>query len=139
MGYRGAYTNLTARLINFYNTNDPVLDIWINDQGAAKPNLPSTDYHYNGSIVTYEPPFGSSYTVTDPQESRAFASRSRTLPIGQSPPETGHGVITSGIDLHTRFRFDKAFPDDHSAQWAWPIQTAWPYFQQVLIQIQHPQ
>jgi hypothetical protein len=140
MGYHGVYTNFsgqfTGQIVNFYNTNDPVLDDWVTAQGFAKPNTPNTDYHYNGTIGTYEPPFGSIYTVTDPQESRACVSRSRTLPIGQSGPETAHGVIQSGVDLHVRFGFNKAFPDDHSAQWTWPIQTTRPYFQQVLTSCQ---
>jgi pimeloyl-ACP methyl ester carboxylesterase len=136
LGYRGIYTNLTGRILNFYNTNDPVLAIWINDQGAAKPNVPATDYRYDGTNGIYDPPFGSSYIVTDPQESRAFVSRSRTESIGRSPPESGHGAIQSGIDLKARFGFDNASSDDHSAQWAWPIQTARPYFLQVLISCQ---
>jgi hypothetical protein len=135
MGYRGIYTNMSGRIVNFYNTNDPVLAVWISDQGSAKPNV-SSDYHYNGTTVTYQPTFGSSYTVTDPQESRAFASRSRTLPVGQSPSESAHGVIQSGIDLKGRYGFNNTFPDDHSAQWAWPIQMTRPYFQQVLTKCQ---
>jgi hypothetical protein len=138
MGYRGVYTNanFAGNIVNFYNTNDPVLAFWQSDQGAAKPNVPISDYHYDGMTVTYEPPFGSSYTVTDSEESRAYASRSRTLSIGQSPPESGHGVIQLGIDLTAQFGFNKAFPDDHSAQWTWPIQTTLPYYQLILLQIQ---
>lgn len=132
MGYRGAYTNMTGRIVNFYNVEDPVLDQWINNHGGAKPNVPATPYRYDGTNDTYEPTFGSSYIVTDPQESRAFVSRSRTLPIGQSGPETSYGVIQSGVNLNSRFGFDDVFPDDHSAQWVWPIQTTRPYFQEVL-------
>jgi hypothetical protein len=70
--------------------------------------------------------------ITDPQEARSMISRSRTLSIGQSGPASAHGVIQSAVDLNAQFGFDKAFPDDHSAQWTWPIQTTLPYFQQVL-------
>jgi hypothetical protein len=135
MGYRGVYTNMTGRIVNFYNPNDPVLSICISDQGAAKPNLPSTDYMYDGTNGWYQELF-SKILVTDPQESRAYISRSRTLSIGQSGPESGHGVIQSAVNLNTHYGFNDAFPDDHSAQWAWPIQTTRPYFRQVLISCQ---
>jgi hypothetical protein len=61
-------------------------------------------------------------------------SRSRTLSIGQQGPLPGHtrqGVIGAAVDLYVRFGFYNAFPD-HSAQWNWPIQTARPYFQELL-------
>ena len=91
----------------------------------------------DGTDILHKTPYiTGDYTVTDPQESRAMVSRSRTRPIGQSPPESGHGVIQSGIDLHVRYGFDKAFPDDHSAQWTRPIQKTLLYYNQILIQIQ---
>jgi hypothetical protein len=143
MGYRGAYTNMTGRIVNFFNTNDPVLKIWMLDQGAGKPDgylmhwletiPPISYYNSDGTNGWFNAAFvAGSYTVTDPQESRAFVSRSRTLPIGQSPPESGHGVIQSGVDLNGHYGLNNVFPDDHSAQWAWPIQRTLPYFQQVL-------
>jgi len=131
MGYRGVYTNLTGRIVNFYNSQDPVLDLWVNDQGAAKPNLPSTPYTYDGTNAWYNTLI-SKRLVTNPHESRAYVSRSRTLPIGQSGPASGHGVIQSAVDLNAQFGFGHSFPDDHSAQWVWSIQTTRPYFQQVL-------
>lgn len=143
MGYRGIYTNFTGRIVNFYNPSDPVLAYWVTDQAAAKPDgylknlLIPTPYctfdgtngwHYNLTL--------SSYLVTDPQESRAMISRSRTLPIGQSGPASAHGVMQSAVDLNARYGFGRSFPDDHSAQWAWPIQTTRPYFQQALTSCQ---
>ena len=148
MGYHGVYTNMPGRIVNFYNTNDPVLEIWMADQGPGKPDgyldhllhsegIPVSYYDYDGVDSWYNAALIiGSHMVTDPQESRAMVSRSRTRPIGQSPPESGHGVIQSGVDLHTRYGFNKAFPDDHSAQWTWPIQTTRPYFQQVLTSCQ---
>ncbi len=137
MGYRGIYTNanFTGNIVNFYNYYDPVLNFWIADQLELKPNnylFNGGDYFYDGTnswrILEGAPP----RLVTDPQESRSMVSRSRTLPIGQSGPTTQHGVVKSGIDLNAAYGFYKAFPDDHSAQWVWPIQTTRPYFQQVL-------
>jgi len=135
MGYRGIYTNLTGRIVNFYNTNDSVLAIWINNQGGWKPNLPSTPYTYDGTNGWYDVIFGK-YMVTDPQESRAYVSRSRTESVGRTGPESPHGVIKSAIDLKARFGFDDSFPDGHSAQWAWPIQRCRLYYLQVLDSIQ---
>src|SRR6185369_15681863 len=142
MGYDGVYASFSGRIINFYNYYDPVLDLWIIDQELAKPDGYLTHslggsqpfYTYNGVNSTH---YGGliSYTVTDSQESRAMVSRSLTLPVGQSEPETSHGVIQAGIDLHARYQFNDSFPDDHSAQWVRPIQSTLPYYQQVLTQI----
>ena len=129
MGYRGIYTNLTGRIVNFYNPNDPVLAIWNQDQINVKP---STYYSFDGTNCWYTDFFFISHLVTDPQEARAMVSRSRTLSIGQSGPESGHGVIQSAVDLNAQFGFNKAFPDDHSAQWTWPIQKCWGYYDQIL-------
>ena len=138
MGYLGIYTNLTGNIVNFYNPNDPVLDWWVTDQKNLKPSiyLDTSYYFYDGTNSYYDPFIGFNYLVTDPEESRAEVSRSRTLPIGQSGPASAHGVIQSAVDLHASFGFDKAFPDDHSAQWTWPIQTSYLYYKQILLQIQ---
>ena len=133
MGYHGVYTNMTGNIVNFYNTNDPVTAVWVIDQGKLKPdgyakyllweNGPQLSpappwYQYDGSNSWYYVTAGIvGYMVTDPEESRAFVSASRTQPIGRSPPETGHGVITSGVDLTAHYGFGSSFPDDHSAQW----------------------
>jgi len=134
MGYRGIYTNLPGRIVNFYNPNDPVLDYWVTDQKRLKPTsyFSTGHYYYDGMNSYFYPTLADPYLVTDPEESRAEVSRSRTLSIGQSGPASAHGVIKSAVDLHASYGFDKAFPDDHSAQWTWPIQTTRPYFQQVL-------
>ncbi|MGO8766905.1 MAG: hypothetical protein ACLQSR_17445, partial [Limisphaerales bacterium] len=92
---------------------------------------------YDGINGWYNTPIGSgNYMVTDPEESRAMVARSLTLPIGQSPPESAHGVINSGVDLKADFGFNNAFPADHSAEWTWPIQTTLPYYRQILVEIQ---
>jgi Alpha/beta hydrolase of unknown function (DUF900) len=150
MGYQGVYTNMTGNIVNFYNPLDPVLDWWVTDQAGGKPDgyakhqlelipplIPVSPYYsYDGTNGWYNTPVGSgTYQITDSQESRAMVSRSLTLPIGQSGPETAHGVIKSGIDLHANFNFSNASFADHSAEWAWPIQTTLSYYQQVLLQI----
>jgi hypothetical protein len=142
MGYRGVYTNFTGRIVNFYNQYDPVLDWWVKDQAAGKPNgylenilNPLVAYYSYDGVNGWHNSTFSSYMVTDPQESRAMISRSLTLPVGQSGPESSHGVIQSAVDLHKHFNFSNTSFDDHSAQWAWPIQTTLPYYNQVLLQI----
>ena len=147
MGYHGIYTNFTGNIVNFYNTNDPVLKWWLTDQEAGKPDgytehllelipplLPVSSYYtYDGANGWYDTALGfGSYQVTDPQESRAMLSRSRTDAIGQSGPPSAHGVIQSAVDLYANFGFYNAFPDDHSAQWTWPIQTTGGYYLQIL-------
>ena len=116
MGYHGIYTNFTGRIVSFFNTNDPVLAFWNLDQKLNKPEgaaYYSQTYSYDGTngwhFVEGMPPL----LVTDPQESRAMISRSRTLSIGQQGPLPGHisqGVIDSALDLHAQFGFDKTFP-----------------------------
>ena len=134
MGYHGVYTNFTGRIVNFYNYYDPVLNVWIADQLEMKPNnfLFGADYFFDGTnswhVIEGRPPL----LVTDPQQARSMVSRSRTLPIGQSGPASGHGVINSAVDLNAQYGFYNAFPDDHSAQWTRPIQTAWGYYDSVL-------
>jgi len=146
MGYHGIYTNFTGQIVNFYNPNDPVLACWVADQAAGKPDgyakhatTPLASYYTYDGANGWENGifFGvfSSYLVTDPQESRAYISRSLTDSIGQSGPASAHGVIQSAVNLNANFGFNKAFPGDHSAQWVWPIQTCLPYYNQILVQI----
>jgi hypothetical protein len=129
MGYQGVYTNsnFSGKIVNFYNTNDPVLAVWIVDQVDLKP---SGGYFYDGVNCRYT--ISTNTIVTDFQETRSMVSRSRSLSVGQSSPESPHGVITSAVDLNTRYGFNNAFPADHSAQWTWPIQTTRPYYLQIL-------
>lgn len=140
MGYQGVYTNLSAtggNIVNFYNPNDGVLKIWITDQEDLKPSVyfDLASYYYDGTNSYYDPLIGSTYLVTDPEESRAEVSRSLTLSIGQSGPASAHGVVTSAVNLNSQFGFNDSIAE-HSAQWTWPIQTTLPYYKQVLLQIQ---
>src|SRR5207245_2658730 len=93
---------------------------------------PTPFYTYDGTNGWHFNLTFSSYLVTDPQESRAFISRSRTQPVGRSGPTAAHGVIESAVDLNAHFGFYNAFPGDHSAQWVWPIQTSLLYYYSVL-------
>jgi hypothetical protein len=127
MGYHGVYTNLTGNIVSFYNSADKVLGYWLDAQELFKP---SVSYSYNGTNSIYAPVFSSIYIVTDPQESRANVSRSRTLPIGAQTDV--QGVISSTIDLNAQFGFNGSTTDEHSAQWTRPIQTSRPYYQQIL-------
>jgi hypothetical protein len=140
MGYHGIYTNLTGRIVNFYNEEDFALVTgttlfglfpvnWIQNQKLDKPSL---FYSYDGTHSIYMSLI-SSYLVTDTQECRANVSRSRTDAVG-STAGLG-GAIQNSIDLHAQFGFSDLL-DEHSAQWTRPIQTSLPYYQQILIQIQ---
>lgn len=125
MGYHGAYTNLTGRILNLYNPQDGVLAIWEINQKQFKPSF---GYVFNGTSSTN---LVGNYLVTDPQESRAMVARSRTLSIGQSGPASQHGVIQSAVDLHAEFDFSDTTAE-HSAQWTRPIHTSRPYYLQIL-------
>jgi hypothetical protein len=135
MGYHGVYTNsnFAGRVVNFYNPQDGVLDIWVQDQKLLKPSFyfSTAYYNYDGANSYFNPAIQARYLVADPDESRADVSRSHTLPIGQSGPELPHGVITSAVNLNTQFGFNSQI-DEHSAQWARPIQTSRPYYIQIL-------
>ena len=126
--------NFTGRIVNFYNPLDKVLDYWVTDQELLKPSyyFNTSYYYYDGVNSYYDPLIATHYLVTDPEESRADVSRSRTLPIGQSGPASAHGVIKSAVNLNAQFGFNGDTFDEHSAQWTRPIQTSRPYFQQVL-------
>jgi hypothetical protein len=131
MGYYGIYTNLTGRMVNYYNTNDDLLDKWTSDQKYTKP--PSGFYLYDGTNSWNE--FNDiDYLVTDPQESRAMVSRSRSLAIGNIGPtagQTGQGVIQSAIDVGTQFNIGSS-EEEHSAFYTRPIQTILPLYVQFL-------
>jgi len=132
-GYRGIYTNLTGRIVNFYNPRDLVLNIWKEDQTDAKP--PQSWYSYDGTNCWYTDFFFIKHLVTDQQEARAMVARARTIAIGQSGPASGHGVIQSALDLEAQFGFFNTI-DEHSGQWTRPIQTSRDYFRQVLTSCQ---
>ena len=134
MGYHGVYTNLSGNIINYYNSQDAVLNYWYDAQELFKPN---GNYSYDGSNSVYSVLY-TTYTVTDAQESRAEVSRSRTLAIGQqglASGETKQGIMSATVDLHAQFGFNGTSDDEHSAQWTRPIQTSYLYYKQILLQI----
>jgi hypothetical protein len=139
MGYHGVYTNMTGRIVSYYNFQDSVLNIWNVDQSAGKPNEYANHlvsqlasyYSYDGANGWNNGMFSglfSSVLVTDPQESRAMISRSRTQAVGRQDTA---GIINSEIDLHTQFGFTTGTAE-HSAEWTRPIQTCLPYYAQIL-------
>jgi hypothetical protein len=139
MGYHGAYTNMTGKIVSYFNPNDSVLGIWLVDQAAGKPNGYANHlvsslapyYSYDGINGYYNGILSGtfySYLVTDPEESRAMISRSLTGPVGR---ETTAGVVNSTINLSSQFGFTTGTPE-HSAEWTRPIQTSLPYYVQLL-------
>jgi hypothetical protein len=139
MGYHGAYTNMTGKIVSYFNPNDSVLGIWLVDQAAGKPDGYANHlvsslapyYSYDGANGYYNGILSGifySYLVSDPEESRAMISRSLTGPVGR---ETTAGVINSTINLGTQFGFTTGIPE-HSAEWTRPIQTSLSYYVQIL-------
>lgn len=136
MGYRGIYTNITGRFVNFFNTNDYALRWWLSDQKLSKPDgLPGArNYTSDGTNGYAIIDVGLYRLVTDPQECRGMVARARTLAIGAQGPASGQttqGVIGETVDLKTQFGFFDTRPE-HSAQFTRPIQTVRPYYQQLL-------
>jgi hypothetical protein len=139
MGYHGAYTNMIGKIVSYYNPNDSVLNVWNADQVAGKPDgyaknilAASPYYTYDGVDGWHHSLFNIfTYLVTDPQESRAMISRSRTQTVGRQDTS---GVINSTIDLSAHFGFTTGF-SEHSAEWTRPIQTSFPYYVQILTTI----
>ncbi len=98
-----------------------------------------------GPEYTYFPGSGTSIrtiindeTVTDPQEKMAMVARSRSHALGAE--EDVHGIIDANksVDLTGSFKFGNT-RDDHSAQFKWPIQRIWGYYDAILTayNIQH--
>ena len=142
-GYHGYFAGLTGNLINFYNTNDYALlqgtigifnVSWEQDQIKEKPqNYPAIlAYGWDGTnCFSIAGIFGGKTIVTDPYEQMSMVARSRTHALGAQPGVGGVMKTSAQIDLLTSFGFGKT-RDDHSAQFTWPIQRAWGYYDDVL-------
>jgi len=146
MGYRGSYTNLTGRIINFYNTVDYALATgtffglpvnWEENQYMCKPDgLPGArNYASDGSNGYAIIDVGLYRLVTDSQECRAMVSRSRTKAVGAQSGVCG--VVSTAVDLQADFGFGRT-REEHSAQFARPIQTVKGYYDTVLDIISTP-
>lgn len=141
-GYHGYCLPIEGNLINFFNTNDFALASgttlgletnWEENQRTQKPEAffggPSYVYNPITGVTTANYPFSSSYTVTDLQEIKALVARSRSKAVGAQGGL--HGVIGSETDLLGEFGFGNTRPE-HSAQFTRPIQTAKPYWEEVV-------
>jgi hypothetical protein len=146
-GYQECWTNISGNIVSFFNTNDfalvsggygPKQTNWEVNQATQKPES------FNlGPIYSYWPASGTSFRstlgggdqqVTDYQEIRSMVARSHTAAIGAQGPadgQTRQGIISGSVDLKASFGFDKT-RQEHSAQFTRPIQTGWPYYDQVL-------
>jgi hypothetical protein len=141
-GYHGIYTNLAGNIVSYFNTNDGLLNAWTYNQENFKPPSASSTYEYDGTnswnFVNIDA--GDYYLVTDPQESRAMVARSRTLAIGEQGPITSggaQGVVQSTVDIHAQFGIGSSW-DEHSAFYTRPIQTIWPFYDQILESLSIP-
>ncbi len=142
MGYKGAHTNIanTTRIVNYFNVSDEdLISLWaLWNQRWLKP---SASYVYNGTNSVYSlstsdgvNSFTITYNVTDPQESRAMISRSRTEAIGAQGPATGQttqGVIDDAVDAHAEFGLGPE-DEEHGGFFMRPFQTIAPYYSHVL-------
>jgi hypothetical protein len=147
-GYHGYCLPIEGNLINFYNTNDFALATgvtlglptnWEEDQRTQKPEAfiggPSYLFDPITLITTGYYTFGSSYIVTDLQETKALVARSRSKAVGAQGGL--HGSIVGEVDLATKFGFGNV-RSEHSAQFSRPIQTVEPYWHEVVRVINPP-
>ncbi|SPE59643.1 hypothetical protein SBV1_340010 [Verrucomicrobia bacterium] len=145
-GYHGYCLSIHGNLIDFYNTNDFALATgttlglqtnWKEDQRTQKPEAflggPSYIYDVPTHVTTGYYTLGNSYTVTDLQEIKALVARSRSAAVGAQGGL--HGAISGSIDLFSNYGFGNT-RDEHSAQFARPIQTCLPYYRQMLTSFQ---
>jgi len=150
-GYDQCWTNITGNLVNFFNTNDfalvngsygvGILQLpvnWLYNQEWQKPESfsfgPAYYFTPSNQVTVANYPF-SHRTVTDWQECRSMAARSRSAALGAQGPlagQTQQGVIQSSVDLGAQFKFTNTRAE-HSGQFTRPIQTIWPYYDQMLV------
>lgn len=133
MGYHGAHTNIAGRIVNFYNVSDDLLSAWLLNQKFFKP---TQFYVYDGTNGWYyfDPENNGRRLLSDSQESRAQLARSRTLGIGVQGPasgQTNQGIIESTVNLRTQLNIGQS-QAEHSAFFSRPIQTSWPFYDQIL-------
>jgi predicted esterase len=145
-GYHGYFAGLQGNLVNFYNTNDFALATgttlglqtnWEENERTQKPEAffggPSYIYYPSNLTTVAYYTFGSSYTVTDLQEIKALVARSRSKAVGAQGGL--HVAIDSSVDLFGSYGFWNT-RDEHSAQFARPIQACLPYYRQMLTSFQ---
>jgi hypothetical protein len=139
MGYHGVYTNLTGKIISFYNPVDfalqtgSILGVPAANWRANQFLKPDADYGSDGTNVWEYVTGAPNMPITDSEVSRAFVARSRTDAVGATAGLSG--VINSSFNLNAQFGFGTTI-DEHSAEWTRPIQTSYLYYSQVLTQIQ---
>lgn len=129
LGYRGFLSHVTVPTINYHNTADFALGLWLLNQ-YTKPDNPigKGSYEYRDGLTGFYSGKKLLREVTDVHESLAFLARSRTLPIGSQPltnyTSTGQalGSFINRLDLNAEpFVFNSA-ANEHSAQFNRPIQ-----------------
>jgi pimeloyl-ACP methyl ester carboxylesterase len=137
MGYRGAHTNISGRVVNFYNKDDALLALWLTNQKLSKPSQFYLSDGTNGWYVI-DPDINLLRIVSDSRESRAHVARARTLGIGAQGPTPGQntqGIIEATVDLKGQFNISDTSAE-HSAFFTRPIQTIRPFYRQLLLSSQ---
>lgn len=140
MGYRGIYTNITGRVVNFYNPADYALATgtvlygilqanWEENERLTKPDgLPGARNYTSDGTNGYADLIGAPpRLVTDSQECRGMVSRSRTKAVGTLTGVGGVVDFSRSANLQTAFGFHDT-REEHSAQFTRPIQTVLSYY-----------
>jgi len=126
-GYPGAINSAFragGKMVNFYNTNDFALALWVDNQVQLKPQI---SWYYIGPDV--QPYLFPSILITDPREIMAFCARSRSYAVGAQGAV--QGVITgSDVNMKDRFGFGSG-PADHSGQFTRSTQLVHDFYREL--------
>jgi predicted esterase len=135
-GYHECYNNISGHVVNFFNTNDYALATgtigpydtnWEKNQETEKPEsfVGAQTYHFQPPATSWRLYPGPDEIVYDMLEARSMVARSRSRAVGAQGGLGG--VIDSSVNLSTSFGFG-ATREDHSGQFARPIQTVLGYY-----------
>ncbi len=147
-GYHGYFTNITGRIINFYNPVDFALvggtcigldTNWEKNHESQKPEtiaFPATVYGFNTNALECFADVTVHTTTTrrilsDSDEKKAMVARTRSKAVGALANVGGVLSTNGAIDLNSVFGFNDT-RSDHSAQFNRNIQSVRSYFQQIL-------
>jgi len=73
--------------------------------------------------------------LTDPGEVMSFASRPRSKAVGAQPGVGGVILTSQEVNLTAQFNF-QSDKTEHSAQFNYTIQRAWPFYRQLGVTLQ---
>jgi len=140
-GYPGSINGaLRGRMVNFFNTNDyalatgTILGRAINWEGNEISYKPDTGYYITSGTNAWKTGTPSRL-LTDFREVMSFAARPRSKAVGAQPDVGGVILTSQEMDLTGQFNF-QSDKTEHSAQFNYNIQRAWPFYRQLGVSLE---